>query len=342
MITSPGAANGGRALPTWYKALAHYEKPDRRKALWQLCNTFLPYIALWILMVCLLKKGIAYGWVLPLTVVAAGLLVRVFIFFHDCGHGSFLPSRQANRIVGYLCGLLVFTSFEDWRLGHAGHHATAEDLDRRGTGDIWTLTVEEYRAASKGRRLAYRLFRHPCVLFLLGPLVLFLVLQRFAGKTTGKRERRSILWTNLGILAMVILGGLTLGLRTYLLIQLPIIALAATLGVWLFYVQHQYEGVYWARHPEWDPIRAALEGSSYYRLPKVLQWFSGNIGFHHIHHLRPRIPNYHLQRCYEEVPELQAVEMLTLRTSLKSMFLHLWDETNQKLVGFRALNTSRK
>ena len=326
----------------WFRALAQYEKPNLRKAVWQLLNTFVPYVALWALMVYMIGRGLPYWAVLPLAVVAAGLLVRIFIFFHDCSHGSFLPSRRANRITGYVCGILTFTPFENWRSPHIEHHTTDGDLDRRGTGDVWTLTVEEYLAAPRGKRLAYRLLRNPFILFVLGPLYMFLIGNRFPHKGAGQQERYSVAVTNLAILGIIGLAIWTIGLRAYLLIQLPVIGIAGAAGIWLFYVQHQFDGVYWARHEEWDPIRAALDGSSYYRLPKVLQWFSGNIGLHHIHHLRPRIPNYNLQQCYEDIPALQAAEPLTLLGSLKSLFLNLWDEKEQKLVSFRSLKTRRQ
>jgi len=339
MRTHSGAAQTEITRSDWYRELSKYEKPDLRKATGQLLDTFVPYLALWGLMIWMLHRGIPYGFTLPLAVVAAGLLVRCFIFFHDCGHGSFFASRRANTIVGYICGILTFTPYEDWRRPHAAHHACAADLDRRGLGDIWTLTVAEYLARPGSNRLAYRLFRNPLVLFGLGPLVMFLIVHRFPHKRAGQRERHSVLLTNLAILAIIGVASMTIGLRTYLLIQLPIITLAGACGMWLFYVQHQFEPVYWARHEDWNPMSAALGGSSYYRLPKVLQWFTGNIGLHHIHHLRPRIPNYNLQRCYDEVPALQQVEPLTLRRSLKSLRLHLWDETDQKLVSFRSVKT---
>lgn len=342
MITHSVADRTEVTRSDWYRALARYEQPDLRKASWQLLDTFVPYLTLWILMVCMVRQGVPYRYVFPLIVVAAGLLVRIFIFFHDCGHGSFFSSRRANRILGYISGILTFTPYEDWRHEHAGHHATAEDLDRRGMGDVWTMTVAEYLAAPKREQLAYRFFRHPFVLFVLGPPILFLISQRFPHKGAGKRERNSVLLTNLALLAIFGIASVTIGLRAYLLIQIPIMTLAATCGVWMFYVQHQYEKVYWARHQDWDPIRAALEGSSYYQLPKVLQWFSGNIGLHHIHHLRPRIPNYNLQQCYDDIAELQAVEPLTLRRSLRSPFLNLWDESEQKLVSFRSLKRYRR
>jgi len=324
----------------WYRALSRYEKPNVRKAICQVLDTFVPYVALWGLLVYMVRQGVSYWLTLPLVVVAAGLLVRIFIFFHDCGHGSFFASRRANRILGYISGILTFTPFEDWRHIHAEHHATAADLDRRGFGDIWTMTVEEYLAAPRPKQLAYRLFRNPFVMFVLGAPVMFLVMHRFPHREGGKRERHSVLLTNLAILGIIGVASFTMGLRTYLLIQMPIITLAGAIGLWLFYVQHEFEGAYWDRHQGWDPMRAALEGSSYYRLPAVLQWFSGNIGLHHIHHLRPRIPNYNLQQCYNDTPALQIVEPLTIRRSLKCVRLHLWDERDRRLVSFRSIKTN--
>lgn len=321
----------------WYRALSQYEKPHLTKAGWQILNTFVPYIALWAFMVYVVRSGMTLWALVPPVFVAAGLLVRIFIFFHDCGHGSFFPSRTLNRIVGYLCGVLTFTPYEEWRLAHAGHHAHAADLERRGEGDIWTMTVDEYLAASKRTKILYHLYRNPFVLFVAGPPIMFLLLNRIPHKGIQPRERMSVIITNISILGIIILAHFTIGLRAYLLIQVPVMSLAGIFGVWMFYVQHQYEGVYWSHHEEWDPVRAALEGSSYYKLPKWLQWFSGNIGLHHIHHLRPRIPNYNLQRCYDEVPALQNVKPLTLLPSLRFLGLHLWDEKAQDLISFRQL-----
>ncbi len=326
----------------WYRELAKYEKPDMRKAVGQILNTFVPYVGLWAAMIWMVHHHVSLWYLCPLSILAAGLVVRIFIIQHDCGHGSFLASHQANRVLGYLCGMLTFTPFDDWKHEHAAHHAAAQDLDRRGIGDINTLTVEEYRNAPLGKRVFYRVFRHPLVLFVAGPALQFVIVHRFAHKRSGKRERLSVLMTNVGLLALVGLASATIGLRTYLLIQMPIIALAASIGMWLFYVQHQYEDVYWAHHPEWDPIRAALEGSSYYQLPKILQWFSGNIGLHHIHHLRPRIPNYHLQGCYDDVPQLQEARTLTLMESFKCIRLHLWDEQTRELISFRRFRLQRE
>jgi omega-6 fatty acid desaturase (delta-12 desaturase) len=244
--------------------------------------------------------------------------------------------------LGYISGVLTFTPYEDWRRAHAGHHATAGDLDRRGIGDVWTMTVAEYVAAPVRKRFAYRFLRNPVVMFGLVPAGLSLILHRFPHRGAGKRERRSVVVTNMAILGGIALASVTIGVGTYLAIQLPIMLMAGTVGVWLFYVQHQYEGVYWARHQDWEPMKAALEGSSYYRLPKVLQWCTGNIGLHHIHHARPGIPNYNLQQCCDDIPALRAVEPMSFRKSLKSLRMNLWDEREQKLVSFRSVKTPPK
>jgi omega-6 fatty acid desaturase (delta-12 desaturase) len=337
MSTDSGVAPAKKAKPEWLDAIAQYQQPNLRKAIWQLVNTFVPYVVLWGLMVRTIQLGYSYWITLALAIVASGLMVRIFIFHHDCGHGSFFASKRANTILGYITGILTFTPYHDWRYAHSIHHATAGDLDRRGVGDVWTMTVEEYLAAPKKEKIAYRLVRHPLITFGIGPSIMFLFAQRFSRKTSKKRHRVSVYITNLALLAIILVAALTIGLKTYVLIQLPIMIIGGAAGVWLFYVQHQYEGVYWARHEDWDPMRAAMEGSSYYKLPKVLQWFTGNIGLHHIHHARARIPNYNLQRCYDEVPAMQAVEPLTIGESLKSLRMNLWDEKNQKLVSFASL-----
>jgi omega-6 fatty acid desaturase (delta-12 desaturase) len=298
----------------------------------QVVTTLLPYALLWALMVVLVRNQAPYLLVLGLTVIAAAFLVRAFIIFHDCCHGSFFASRRANRLLGYVTGVLTFTPYEEWRQSHAKHHATAGNLDRRGSGDVYTMTVEEYHAASWWKRLGYRLFRHPLVMFIFGPVWVFLLSQRFTPRDAGRKARISVIITNLVLVVILLLAMATIGLRTYLLIQLPVIWLAGAMGIWLFYVQHQFPGVYWAREGQWDPTRAALEGSSFYRLPKVLQWFSGSIGLHHIHHLRPTIPNYNLQRAFEAIPEVQVVEPLTLRGSLRCLGLALWDERRRRLI----------
>lgn len=323
----------------WKGLVAPYHTPTVGHSVWQLVNTVIPYVVLWCLMYFSLT--VSYWLTLPLAILAAGFLVRVFIIFHDCGHGSFFKSRKANDVVGFISGVLTFTPYHHWRWEHALHHASAGDLDRRGTGDVWTLTVQEYLKASRWKRFAYRLARNPVVLFVLAPLVLFLVRQRLPSLKAGRRERYSVYWTNLavGIIAVGLIW--IFGLQAYLIIQLTVLMVAGSAGVWLFYVQHQFEGVYWERRENWDYTTAALKGSSFYRLPKVLQWFTGSIGFHHIHHLRPGIPNYNLEKCYKAVPLFQIVKPVTLFSSLKSLTFRLWDEQSQQLVGFGHLRTVR-
>ena len=337
MLADANSAELKMTKAAWYQTTAKYGQSNLRKSLWQILDTLIPYFALWAAMIYMVQQRFPLWTTLTLAVVAGGILVRVFIIFHDCCHGSFFASRRANTILGNVTGILTFMPFEDWRLAHNRHHATAGDLDRRGIGDIWTMTTEEYLAAPRRKRRAYRLYRNPLVLIGLGSVFLFLVLQRFAKKGAEKRERKSVLRTNIVLLVVVGMASWTIGLQTYLLIQLPIILIAGGVGLWLFYTQHQFENVYWIRHESWDPMKVALEGSSYFKLPKILQWFTGNIGLHHIHHVRPNIPNYNLQRCHDDIPEFQAVRVITLRTSFRSLLLSLCDEKNQKLVSFRSL-----
>jgi len=320
--------------PEWYKATARFGAADARIAVLQAGTAVAAYLLLLALMAWTVLRGVPYWVTLLLALPAGAMFSRLFIFFHDCTHGSFLPSPRWNRNVGYLCGILTFTPFHDWRRRHAGHHITVGDLDRRGVGDVTTMTVDEYRAAPPLTRLGYRLFRHPLVLLGLGPVYTFLLVNRFPAEGAKKIDVISVLATDLALAAIVVAAGLTVGLKTYLLVQLPAFILPATLGVWLFYNQHQFEGVYWARHAEWDPWRAALEGASYYDLPRWLHWVTGHIGIHHVHHVRPAIPNYRLRECYDAVPELRAVKPLTVRRSLGCMRLNLYDERQRKMVSF--------
>ena len=282
---------------------------------------------------------VAHG---PARILAGAFLVRIFIIFHDCGHGSYFKSGRSNDILGFITGVLTFTPYCHWRWEHAIHHASAGHLDKRGTGDVWTLTVQEYLEASRWKRFAYRLARNPIVLFGLAPLFLFVVLQRFPSRKANARERRSVWWMNLAILGMAGALSWVFGLVAYLIIQLTVMMVAGGAGVWMFYVQHQFEDVYWERGDNWDYTAAALQGSSFYKLPKILQWFSGNIGFHHIHHLSARIPNYNLERCHRSDPLFQTVKPITLFSSLKSFTLRLWDERGKKLVGYRHMRNLRR
>ena len=340
--TNPAAADAGRPVDAavWQAIVARYQQPSLVRSVWQLVNTLGPYALLWYLMYRSLAVS---GWLtLPLAILAGGFLVRVFIIHHDCGHGAFFQSRQANDTWGFITGVLTFTPYQLWRWEHAVHHAHAGDLDRRGLGAVWTLTVEEYLAAPRWKRFRYRLARNPVVLFGLAPLVLFLVIHRLPPAKASARDRRSVHWTNLAVLGLAASLSFVFGLPAYLLIQLTVMGVAGSAGVWLFYVQHQFDGVYWQRHGEWDFVTAALQGSSFYKLPKVLQWFSGNIGFHHIHHLSARIPNYNLERCHRAEPLFRNVPALTLFASFRCFTHRLWDDRRRRLVGFRYLRTVRR
>ena len=337
--TSPN----GTAQPDtskWKEIVARYQKPCVGRATWQMVNTIIPFIGLWVAMY--FTKGISWWITVPLAILAGALTVRMFIIFHDCGHGSFFKSQTANHIVGTITGILTFTPYYHWRWEHAIHHSSSGDLDRRGIGDVWTLTVEEYLNSSRWRRFSYQLARNPFILFLIAPMILFLGINRVPKPQFPARERYSVHLTTLAIGLMS--AGLiaAFGLKAFLIIQLTILAVAGSAGVWLFYVQHQYEGVYWERSDNWDYVSAALHGSSFYKLPKVLQWFSGNIGFHHIHHLSARIPNYNLERCHKAEPLFQTVKPITLVSSLKSFTFRLWDEQHRRLVGYGYLRTLRR
>ena len=324
----------------WKHIVAKYQKPSAPRAAWQIVNTVVPYALLWFLM----YYTLAVSWWLtaPLAILSGAFLVRAFIIFHDCGHGSFFKSRRANNVWGFLCGMLTFTPYYHWRWEHSLHHATSGDLDRRGIGDVWTLTVQEYLESSRWQRFAYRLARNPIVLFVLAPLFLFLVKHRLPKARASTRERHSVYWMNLAILGVAAVMVAIFGLKAYLLIQLTALMVAGSAGVWLFYVQHQFEGVYWERRDDWDYAAAALQGSSFYKLPRVLQWFSGNIGFHHIHHLSPRIPNYNLEKCHQANPLFQTVKPVTFFSSFRSLTFRLWDEPRRKLVGYRYLRTLQR
>ena len=336
--SSPGKIQADTSA--WKEMVARYQKPAIWRSVWQIVNTLVPYAGIWFL--AYLSLGISWWITVPLAFLAGVFLVRVFIIHHDCGHGSFFKSRVANDVLGFATGILTFTPYYQWRGEHALHHSTAGDLDRRGTGDVWTLTVQEYLESSRWNRFLYRLAHNPVVLFLIAPLFLFVVKHRFTSPKATKRECHSVYWTNLAILATAAGLSSIFGLKAYLVIQLTAMLVAGSAGVWLFYVQHQFEGVYWERRGEWDYTAAALQGSSFYKLPKVLQWFSGNIGFHHIHHLSSRIPNYNLEKCHDASPLFQSVKAVTLFPSFKSFTFRLWDEPRKKLVGYRHLRTLRR
>ena len=320
--------------------IERYQQPSTWRAVWQLLNTFVPYALLWYLMH--LSAAVSWWLTVPLAVLAGGLLMRIFIIFHDCGHGSYFKSRWANDTLGFIAGVLTFTPYYQWRWEHAVHHGRAGQLDHRGTGDIWTMTVQEYLESSRWRRFAYQLARNPFILFVVAPLTIFLLGQRLPSGKRNRRERESVWWMNLALLCMVVAMSALLGIKAYVLIQLMVMAVAGAGGVWLFYMQHQFEEAYWERGDDWDYATAALQGSSFYKLPKILQWFSGNIGFHHIHHLSPRVPNYNLQRCHEAEPLFRQVKPMTLFSSLKSLSFRLWDEQARRLVGYGRVRQVRR
>jgi len=324
----------------WKSIVLKYQQPSLPRATWQLVNTLGPLTLLWVLMYFAVQKS--WWLAIPLAMVAGAFLVRVFIIFHDCGHGSFFKSSRANDVFGFITGVLTFTPYFHWRWEHSIHHATSGHLDKRGVGDVWTMTVEEYLNASRWKRFSYQLTRNPVVLFVLAPLFLFLIMQRFPAKKANDRERYSVYWMNLAILGMVVGMSLIFGFTTYALLQLTAMLVAGASGVWLFYVQHQFEGVYWEREGKWDYTTAALQGSSFYKLPRILQWFSGNIGYHHLHHLSPRIPNYNLEKCHHSDPLFQTVKPITLLSSLKSLTFRLWDEKRRQLVGYSYLRKLRR
>jgi omega-6 fatty acid desaturase (delta-12 desaturase) len=322
------------------RALAAYARPHLGRSLLDLATSIVPYGALTALGYLLLDASLLA--VLALAPLTAGFLLRTYIVFHDCAHGSFLPTKRGNVWLGRALGLVVWTPYAKWKHDHAVHHATAGDLTRRGTGDVMTWTVGEYRSRPWRARLGYRLFRNPLVMFGLGPIWGLMLQPRRVGNTTRPRLRNSVHLTNVALAAA--LGGLILlvGWREYLLVQGPPIFLAAAAGVWLFYVQHQFEDAYWESGEAWSYADAALKGSSHLRLPQPLQWFSGNIGLHHVHHLSARVPNYNLQRAHDALPMLQDVPTLTLADGLRAARLKLWDEDRGRLVTFAEARAPRE
>ena len=321
------------------KILARYAVPRRGRAISNLFTSVLTYLAL--IGASCAALGISPWFAAALSVVAAGFLLRVFIVFHDCAHGSFLRSKGMNALLGATLGVLVYTPFAVWRREHAIHHATAGDLDRRGVGDIQTLTVDEYRASPWWERLRYRLFRNPFVMFGLGPVWVVLLGPRVVSWSAPQRLRRSVLGTDITLLAIIAALCWLLGWQGFLIVQLPALLVSGSVGIWLFYVQHQFEDTYWQSGEAWSYDDAALRGSSYLRLPRPLQYLTGNIGLHHVHHLSARIPNYNLQAAHDENAELHGVPTISLLDGLRATRLKLWDERQRKLVGFRAARETR-
>lgn len=321
----------------WNAILKPYWGPDNGASVRQLLTSAIPFAVLWYATLRSLEVG--YWLTILLAMPTAGFMMRLFMIQHDCGHGSFFRSHAARQWVGRCIGVLLLTPYDYWKRTHAYHHAHSGDLDFRGFGDIDTFTVREYLSWPWYRRLRYRLYRHPFVLFIVGPMFIFLIKHRFPWDVPArwKQAWRGVFWTNLALVAVVLLMGETIGYGRFLLTHAPVQFFATTAGVWMFYVQHQFEQTYWDRHEEWDYYDASLYGSSYLVLPAPLRWLSANIGFHHVHHMSMRIPNYKLKRAHEENEEFHVVREVRVRDTLKIINLALWDEDRRRLIRFRDL-----
>ncbi|MFS0654573.1 fatty acid desaturase [Bacillus sp. 179-C3.3 HS] len=315
------------------KQVGQFSGADTRKSIFQLINTFVPFFALWFL--AYYSLNISYMLTLLLAVVAAGFLVRIFIIFHDCCHQSFFKQKPLNHLFGFVSGVLTLFPYLQWQRSHSIHHATSSNLDKRGVGDIWLLTVKEYEEASTWTKIRYRFYRNPFVMFILGPIFVFLIQNRFNVKSARKKERLNTYLTNLSIVMLATATCLLFGWQGFLLVQGPIFLISGSMGVWLFYVQHTFEDSYFEEDAHWNYVQAAVEGSSFYKLPKLLQWLTGNIGYHHVHHLSPRVPNYHLEHAHVHSEPLQNVPTITLKTSIDSMKFRLWDEEKKAFVTFK-------
>jgi acyl-lipid omega-6 desaturase (Delta-12 desaturase) len=315
------------------KSIASFEQADTRKSIWQIINTILPFLVLWFL--AYRSLSVSFWATFVLAIPASGFLVRTFIIFHDCCHLSFFKTKKANAVVGNITGILTTFPYEKWKFEHSVHHATNGNLDRRGTGDIWTLTVNEYLSLSPLRRLIYRLYRNPVIMFGFGPLYMVLINYRFNRKGANRKERWNTYATNGLLLFLGALLSWLLGWRAFLLVEGLIIYFSAMMGIWLFYVQHQFDEGYFENAPNWDYESAAMEGSSFYKLPKILQWITGNIGFHHIHHLSSRVPNYYLQQVSESNAFFQGIPSIGFWSSLRSLRHRVWDEKDKKFINFK-------
>lgn len=317
------------------KQVAPYENSTTWDSLKQLFNTVVPFFFIWFL--AYQSLSVSYLLTLGLAVIGAGLLTRIFIIFHDCCHNSFFKNRKANKMLGTITGILTLFPYSQWQHSHSVHHATSGNLDKRGTGDIWVLTVDEYLAAPLSQKIAYRIYRNPFVMLGIGPIWEFLIKNRFNRKGARLTERVNLYITNISLVGIIAFLCYTLGWQSFLLVQGPIFLISGSMGVWLFYVQHTFEDSYFEEDEDWEYVKAAVEGSSFYKLPKILQWFTGNIGFHHVHHLSPRVPNYKLEAAHKNTEPLKNVPTITLKTSLQSLKFRLWDEQNNKFVSFKGV-----
>jgi omega-6 fatty acid desaturase (delta-12 desaturase) len=335
MASQSSASAPSQGELAWLKKLMPYRQSSGWRGLFELAVTIVPFIALWMLSWVLVANG--HYWGLLFTIPAAGFLVRLFMIQHDCGHGAFFGRRGLDDWIGRAIGVLTLTPYDTWRRTHAIHHASSGNLDARGIGDVRTLTVTEYRALSFWGKLGYRLYRHPAVMFGIGPMYLFLIQQRlpFGAMRVGPLPWVSTMGTNVGIATIVVVLIWLIGIVPFLLIQLPIVIMAGTAGVWLFYVQHQFEDTHWSVKPEWQFENAALHGSSFYDLPKPLHWLTANIGIHHVHHISSRVPYYRLQQALRDFPELRNIGRISILESIRGVKLVLWDEAQKRLITFR-------
>ncbi len=321
---------------SWEKIVMKYNHPSLLRSIWQICNSVIPYIFMWYVMYRSLQYS--YWITLLLSLLATGFLIRIFIIFHDCGHRSFFVSKRANNIVGMIMGIIALTPFHKWHHQHWIHHSTSGNLDKRGIGDVWTMTVDEYLKSSKWDRFLYRSFRNPFIMFILGPILVVLYQNRTTKKDMTKQEKWNVYLTNLAILGIAVAISMVIGFRAYLLIQLPIVLIGHSIGIWLFYIQHQFDDVEWERQNKWDYKVSAITGSSFLKLPAVFQWFTGNIGYHHVHHLSSRIPNYYLEKCHNENEIFREVKPIKLFSTFRALFLGLWDENKHRMISFRRLS----
>ncbi|MEW9502618.1 fatty acid desaturase [Jeotgalibacillus marinus] len=322
------------------KSISPFEKSNMKSSVKQLFNTIPPFFLLWFLAYQSLSVSI---WLtFGLSVVAAGFVIRIFIIFHDCCHGSFFKNKKLNNVLGTITGVITMFPYEKWKREHNIHHATSGNLDKRGIGDVWIMTVDEYAKASFKERVSYRLYRNPLVMFGLGPLYLYLVTNRMNRKDARKKERNNTYLTNILVVVVYALVIWTVGIQAFLLVHVPIMFVAGSLGIWLFYVQHQFEDSYFENESEWNYVKAAVDGSSFYKLPKVLQWVTGNIGYHHVHHLSPRVPNYNLEKAHESTPPLHHATTITMGKSLQSIHFRLYDEKRKTFASFKEVKQQWK
>ncbi|WP_050613938.1 fatty acid desaturase [Bacillus testis] len=322
------------------KQVLPYEYSETSKSIKQLFNTFLPFLCLWAF--AYMSLQVSYALTFIFAVLAAGFLTRIFIIFHDCCHNSFFKNRKANRILGTITGIMTLFPFKKWQHSHNVHHAGSGNLDKRGIGDIWMMTIKEYQEANIWTKLQYRLYRNPLIMFGLGPIYAFLIQNRFNRKGAKMKERWNTYLINICIVLIVAFLCYALGWQSFLLVQGTIFYVSGVAGIWLFYVQHTFEDSYFEETGDWEYVKAAVEGSSYYKLPKVLQWLTGNIGYHHVHHLSPRVPNYKLEDVHNHTVPLQHVPTITLATSLQSLKFRLWDEENKQFVTFKEMKKPSK